>query len=138
MALPHASEARRFYQAAMQRMDDARHLTEGNRTTGAVYLAGYAVECMFKALVLSMAPRQRHRTIVQEFRGRRGHDLLWLRKRYLDSGGPPLPKNVVLAFTQVVGWTTELRYQAARLDSHVARTFMRHAQTLMDWMDRRI
>jgi hypothetical protein len=138
MPLPLAREARRFYQAALQRMDDARHLMEGNRTTGAVYLAGYAVECMFKALLLSVAPTQRHLAILQQFRGGRGHDLLWLRTAYLNSGGPPPPKNVTLAFTQVAGWTTELRYQAARVDGHVARAFMRHTETLMDWINRRI
>lgn len=109
-----------------------------NRTTGAVYLAGYAVECMFKALVLSNVPAQQRAAILLQFRGRRGHDLLWLKTTYLDRGGPPLPSKVMLAFTQVAEWTTDLRYQAAGMDGAAAQTFMRHAETLMDWIDGRM
>jgi hypothetical protein len=45
MALPKPVEARRYYRAAVQRFDDAQLLLEQSRTTGAVYLAGYTVEC---------------------------------------------------------------------------------------------
>jgi hypothetical protein len=44
MALPNVAMARRFYRAAKQRYDDAEFLLAGNRTTAAVYLAGYRVE----------------------------------------------------------------------------------------------
>ena len=48
MALPSASEARPYYRAAKQRFEDARFLLEADRTTGAIYLAGYCVECMLR------------------------------------------------------------------------------------------
>ena len=45
MALPKTIEARLFYQAAIQRFDDAQFLLDkGGRTTAAVYLAGYSEE----------------------------------------------------------------------------------------------
>jgi hypothetical protein len=51
--------ARRFDRAAIQRFDDAQFLLSGSRTNAAVYLAGYSVECMMKALILSTsAPQQ--------------------------------------------------------------------------------
>jgi len=37
--------------AAIKHCDDARHLLSGNRHDGAVYLAGYAVECALKTLI---------------------------------------------------------------------------------------
>jgi len=59
MALPRSPEARLFYQAAKQRFEDALFLLAGRRTA-AVYLAGYAVECMLKTLILSRAPDKDH------------------------------------------------------------------------------
>ncbi len=62
MALPRAAEARRYYRAAKQRYEDAQMLLEAGRTTGAVYLAGYAVECILKALLLANVtpPYEKH------------------------------------------------------------------------------
>jgi hypothetical protein len=51
MALPTAKEAQPFYQSALQRFEDAQYLLDGERTTAAIYLAGYSVECMLKALI---------------------------------------------------------------------------------------
>ena len=48
-------EVRRFHRAAARRFEEAQFLlTRGNYTTAAVYLAGYAVECMLKALILDL------------------------------------------------------------------------------------
>ena len=44
MGLPAVQEARPFYRAGKQRFEDARLLLEkAERTTGAIYLAGYGV-----------------------------------------------------------------------------------------------
>ena len=53
MALPQSAEARLYYRAAKQRFDDSQLLLRWNRTTAAVYLAGYTVERFMKALVLA-------------------------------------------------------------------------------------
>jgi hypothetical protein len=78
MGLPHASEARRFYRAAWQRFDDAGLLLAAGRTTGAVYLAGYTIECMLKALILASVASHRRENWLREFRGSQAHDLEWL------------------------------------------------------------
>ena len=44
MAIPGYPEARLFYRCAFQRFDDAQVLLRADHTTGAVYLAGYAVD----------------------------------------------------------------------------------------------
>ena len=82
MALPQPPEARRFFRAAKQRFDDAQWLLEAERMTGAVYLAGYTVECFLKALVLAgVAPAVRGH-ILSEFRGSRAHNIEWLGALY--------------------------------------------------------
>jgi len=58
MAVPSSIEARLFYRAS-QRFDEAQVLLEAVRTTGAVYLAGYGIECILKALILSVFPQAR-------------------------------------------------------------------------------
>jgi hypothetical protein len=61
MSVPKSNEARRFFRAAGARYSEAFFLLENSGfTTAAVYLAGYAVECMLKALVLSHEPRRKH------------------------------------------------------------------------------
>ena len=52
MAIPASIEARLYYRCAFQRHEDAQILLRADHTTGAVYLAGYGVECILKALVL--------------------------------------------------------------------------------------
>ena len=52
MPIPTSSNARLFYRAAKERFEDAELLLSLNRTTGAVYLAGYSVECIIKSLIL--------------------------------------------------------------------------------------
>ena len=56
MATPSSKESRLFYRCAKQRYEEAQILLEAGRPTGAVYLAGYGIECMLKALVISMVP----------------------------------------------------------------------------------
>jgi hypothetical protein len=40
-----------YPEAVLKHCEDARHLISGNRSDGAAYLAGYAVECALKTLV---------------------------------------------------------------------------------------
>jgi len=49
MGLPRAPEAQRYDRAAQHCLEDAQLLLTWGRTTGAVYLAGYTVECVLKS-----------------------------------------------------------------------------------------
>src|SRR5437868_14004687 len=94
MGLPQSREARLYYRAAKQRFDDAELRLGAGRTTGAIYLAGYTVECMLKALVLaSVAPKLRQ-DLLKEFRGARGHDIEWLGALYRRRVNSAVPKSV--------------------------------------------
>ena len=91
MALPQVVEARLFYRAAKLRLEDAKYLLDGGRTNGAVYLAGYAVECMLKALLLDRAPPKRRMELKNEMRGGRAHDFGWLKEQYRQSAALDRP-----------------------------------------------
>ena len=115
MALPRAPEARPFYQSAKQRFEDAEFLLDAERTTGAIYLAGYSVECMLKSLILSSAPGRKRMALLASFRGSKAHDYEWLKKQYtkkFKTGTFSLPSAVSKNFSMVDTWTVELRYKA--------------------------
>ena len=70
-------------------MDDARFLLEkGQRTNAAVYLAGYSVECILKALLIDSLPNKKQEGIISEFRKQgHGHNFDWLKHEYRKAGG---------------------------------------------------
>jgi HEPN domain-containing protein len=138
MPLPNVKEARSFYRAGWQRLDDAQFLMSATRTTGAVYLAGYGVECLLKALVVESVSRANRQIVLDLFRGGRAHDLEWLRVQYLQLGGPPIPASVMEHFTLVNTWSTDLRYRPGNVDSEEAEAFLKAAAEFMRWADGRI
>ncbi len=147
-----ADEVRRFDRVATQRLEDARFLL-GHRNTAAIYLAGYAVECTLKALWLSRiagaksarakrGPRGSSRAtkgkaklveVMEMFRGKKGHSLEWLKKRYLDEGGDPFPASISQAFSRVNSWDTDLRYNPGTSTMKEASRFLLAVENFMDW-----
>ncbi len=109
MGLPAAREAHLFYRSAKQRFLDAQFLEEAGRTTGAVYLAGYGVECMLKALLVDAAPHGRRAEIAASFRGGKAHDFEWLKAQYRTIGGAAFPQDIREHFVLVSTWSTEFR-----------------------------
>jgi hypothetical protein len=138
MALPAAAEARSYYQAAKQRFEDARFLLVGDRTTGAIYMAGYCVECILKALILSILPERKRGEMLDSFRGGKAHDYDWLRGRYLKSNGPQFPKTISKAFSFVNTWAVEIRYKAGTSKYGDAKTFLDSTEEIMTWADGRM
>ena len=137
MAIPRSADARLFYRCAILRFDEAEILLRAEHTTGAVYLAGYGVECMLKALVLSVVPLARTTAVLESFRGRRAHDYNWLLSQYRLIGGADTPREVTRAFTLVEGWSTDLRYVAGFKKERDARAFIKACKSIMSWVDGR-
>jgi HEPN domain-containing protein len=139
MPLPSAQKARPFYRAAMQRIDDARFLLEkGERTNAAVYLAGYSVECVLKALLISSLPATKHDKIIGEFRKRgQGHDFDWLKHKYQHAGGATFPATIQRSFITVSTWGTDLRYETGTIKRKEAEAFLSAAEAIVRWADRR-
>jgi HEPN domain-containing protein len=138
MALPSSREAQPFYQAAMQRFEDAKFLLRGKRTTAAVYMAGYVVECMLKAMVLSVVPPKARRRTVDSFRGSKAHDFEWLKRIYHKNRGAAFPPEIARSFSIVNTWRTSLRYQPGSAKMADAQAFMKAAQDILDWSDARL
>lgn len=139
MAMPKSKEARLFYRASLERFKDAQLIYEKvDRTTAAVYLAGYSVECALKALILSQLPKDDRVDMVKQFRGGKAHDYDWLKAIYRDVGGPPLPSDTTAAFVVVEEWGTELRYNPGMISSEAAEAFLAAAGAILKWADGRL
>jgi hypothetical protein len=135
--IPSTIDARYFYRCALQRYDEATILLSAGRSLGAMYLAGYAVECALKALLLAAAPSGQQRSILESFRGRRAHDYQWLREEYLAHQGPRFPSAVVQAFTFVGEWTTDLRYDPRKVAGADDADFVKSAGLILVWAKER-
>jgi HEPN domain-containing protein len=138
MALPQPTEARLYYRAAKQRYDDAELLLAAGRTTGAVYLAGYTVECILKALILaSVAPGLR-RDLLREIRGSRAHNIEWLGALYRRYVGATSPRIITRQLARVASWSTDLRYVTGTLKRRDADEFMESVVAVTTWADGRM
>jgi HEPN domain len=138
MSVPRSRDARLFYRCADLRLVEARILRKADQTTGAVYLAGYGVECMLKALILEATRSNKREEMMASFRGMAGHNFDWLRNQYLLSGGIRFPPAVARAFTLVSDWSTELRYDPSSIDPEEADAFLDAADEIIKWADERI
>lgn len=138
MAMPSSANARLFYRAAKQRFEDAEFLLDVDRTTAAVYLAGYSVECMLKALMLSVVPRAQEAETLALFRGARAHEYDWLMRLYAERGGPGLPPNLVPHFARVNTWSTDMRYSPGTIAFRDAKAFLDSSVEILTWADGRL
>jgi HEPN domain-containing protein len=138
MGLPRPVEARLYYRAAKQRHDDALLLLEAERTTGAVYLAGYTVECFLKALVLAGVAPGLRREILGEFRGSRAHDIEWLGALYRRHVAVAVPRDVTRHLSRVASWSTDLRYATGLMKRRDADEFMESVVAVATWADGRM
>lgn len=138
MGLPQPTEARLYYRAAKQRYSDAELLLEVGRTTGAVYLAGYVVECFLKALILaSVAPGLR-KELLGQFRGSRAHDIEWLGALYRRHVGTAILRDVTRHLLRVASWSTDLCYATGVLKRRDADEFMESVVAVATWADGRM
>jgi HEPN domain-containing protein len=138
MGKPSSSDARLFYRRAIMRFDEAQLLFKSQFTTGAVYLAGYGIECTLKALVLTAARAKDRATTLQSFRGRKAHDYDWLRSIYVKRGGARFPSEINQHFTLVNDWSTELRYLPKQVGSAEAKSFLKAAEAIIQWAKKRM
>jgi hypothetical protein len=140
MGVPRDKEIRRYFQCAFQRHDDALVLLRAGKTTGAVYLAGYAVECMLKALILSSIPPARRMAASRDFRGKKAHDYEELRRQYRKATKGrtiDFPSEINQAFTLVGWWSTDLRYEVGLVLEREAIGFLMATKNILDWTDRK-
>jgi hypothetical protein len=135
MALPASSEARVYRRCAFQRHEEARILLKATKTTGAVYLAGYGIECILKALVLTAVPEGERIEIMKSFRGGKAHEYEWLRSLYLTKGGARFPPEITRHFTLANDWSTDLRYMPRSVRPEEAEAFLEASESIIQWAD---
>ena len=101
-------------------------------------MAGYGIECILKALVLSVVPPSKMQTRpFRRFGAIVRHDYQWLRDEYRFKGGAGPPREVNRCFTLVNRWSTDLRYSPGNLKERDAESFFRAARVIMLWADGR-
>jgi hypothetical protein len=139
MPIPKDANARRFYRVAYQRLEDGQLLMtkDFERPAAAIYLTGYAVECMLKALLLMATPARHRAEAVKSFRGALAHDLLWLRDR-LGSAKVRFPAVESKELVYLSSWSTEMRYEPGPGDAEEAARFIRAARVVVKWADGRM
>ena len=138
MGLPQPAEARLYYRAAKQRYDDSQLLLQAERTTGAVYLAGYVVECFLKALVLASAAPGLRQQLLGEFRGSRAHNLEWLGALYRRHVRAAIPRDVSRHLSRLASWSTDLRYATGLMKRRDTDEFMESVVVVATWADGRM
>lgn len=103
-----------------------------------MYLAGYSVECILKALLLSALSEPESVVMVKSFRGTIGHDYGWLRDQYLMSGGAASPKEISRAFVLVGAWSTDIRYEPGAKPAKIAGDFLAETERIIEWAEGRL
>jgi HEPN domain-containing protein len=135
MGLPAPTEARLYYRAAKQRYDDAELLLQSQRTTGAVYLAGYTIECMLKALLLANVARRVREKLLAEFRSSRAHNIEWLGGLLRRHTRIAIPRTITRHLARVASWSTDLRYAGRLIRRDEAENFMQAVAAVAKWAD---
>lgn len=138
MGIPNSPNARLFYRAAKQRLEDALLLLQLKRTTGAVYLAGYSVECMLKALILESVPENQEMGVLGQFRGQHAHEPEWLFRLYRRGANVQPPVSLIPHLARVNTWSTSMRYLPGTLDEGDAERFIDSVQQVVVWVEGRL
>jgi HEPN domain-containing protein len=141
VGVPRDKDAKRFYRAARQRLEDAVFLLDSERTTAAVYLAGYCVECLLKALILAQAGKAYKDEALDSFHGSGAHNydrLMAMYERYGGHRPTKKDKELTEAFIIVASWDTDLRYDPAILAEEEAADFLAATERVLKWADGRL
>jgi hypothetical protein len=137
MAMPIDINARRYYRVAYQRLDDGNALLDISRPRAAIYLTGYAVECILKALLVMSTPAGERADLVATFRGAGAHNIDRLRDQLIRRIGR-LPIVEARHVSLVRSWSTDLRYEPGPGDRDDAEAFLASADSILKWANGRM
>lgn len=133
--------------ASKHRLNDAHALFNSARWHGAMYLAGYSIECLLKAKLMQMY-NCRHLRELEEVLQRRGvlaaeatvftHHLEVLLR--LAKGQKRLRQNRTLwpLFSIVNLWMPAWRYSSNLSNSKSAKNFLEAVEKIIDWVEHNI
>ena len=135
--MPTDINARRYYRVAYQRLDDGEALLGISRPRAAIYLTGYAVECVLKALLLMSTPAGECLEVLATFRGAGAHNIDRLRDQLVRRIGR-LPVTEARHVSLVSSWSTDLRYEPGHGDPDDAKAFLTAADSILTWANGRM
>jgi len=133
-----------YAKAGRHRMDDSRALFDASRWRGAMYMAGYSVECLFKTKLMQIYGCRNLHELEDELQ-RRGvlnhhttvftHHLELLLR--LTRGSERLRQNRMLwpQFNIVNRWIPAWRYTANLSNSEDAEDFLDAVDNIMRWIE---
>lgn len=125
----------KFLRAAKQRLTSAELLLAAGMGLDATYLAGYAVECSLKALLLARTPRRAWHSVERAFQGKGGHNLERL-KALLERRGVSFETQLVQHLRIVSTWNTDLRYEVGKIPEVDAQRFVDAVREILKWSQR--
>lgn len=137
--MPRSPLVAQYRRAAWQRLEESEFLISNSKrpfSTAAINLGGYSVECMFKALMLATYPQTQHMDVRSQFRGARGHDLEWIKARYLANRGAHPPREIDRDLKRVFSWSTDLRYETKSAMTRDANAFLKSCKAILRWGER--
>ena len=133
--------------ASQQRLADAQELFAASRWRGAMYLAGYAIECLLKAKLMQIYDCRTLRELEAELKRRSllpAHQTVFTHQLEtllsLAPGCHRLTQNHELAraFRNVNQWAPYWRYDPRQVNPAEATRFMSHVDKVMHWINTNI
>jgi hypothetical protein len=130
----------KFRRAARQRLATGKFLVENEFNLDGIYIAGYAVECALKALILQRTPDARFDEIYNLISsGKKAHDFEFLKNTFRTKPvSGVIPQELRDHFLEVRDWTTDWRYTTFAVVDQVAQAFIESTQQIFDWMERNL
>ncbi len=125
---------RSFRLAAGQRLQAAEFLLHGKLNLDAMYLAGYAIECALKSLILARTDPDDLPAMADRIsRGRKMHDFE-TRNIILGQSNSSVPL-VLLKKLRRGDWSTDIRHETGLRDYGESRAFLKTAALVLHWVD---
>ena len=105
-----------------------------DRPSAAVYLLGYAIECILKALLIELSPINEREETLRSLKEDFGHNLRRLRAGVVGRG-VAIPRPVLSHLLFVSSWSPELRYEPGPGDRREAERFLTATKDIVTWAD---
>ena len=130
--------------ASHQRLEDAKALLNASRWRGAMYMAGYAVECLLKTKLMQIYDCKnlralddvlRQRSILPAHRTVFTHQLEDLLRLTPSYNRLKQNRNVWHMFHEINRWTPRWRYTSKQATREEAIEFITDLENVMHWID---
>lgn len=127
------TSSRDFQRAATQRLATAEFLFQHGYNLDAYYLAGYAIECTLKAMILDKTSELERSSQLERITGGKKMHSSEILLGILKDLGKPIPPKLASQLRRG-NWSTDLRYESGRIPTSETRGFLKTAQATYNWV----